>query len=230
VSDRAATRDSVDAIEAVTVGEDELDALAEAVFGTPAGRARVDPLLRRWEVEVGPIHEDDPHHGLWQAIRLDWALCDAEIDGGRGRGDTWAARAAAGLVDGIEPDPRWRAVSGTVVGLFEVWPSDPPFLRDRLRGACMPLHDAVRLVPVDDGPAALWEVRVCIGDGHAHLCRSPLPYPLELLPLLEQANADRFAPGGAPLRWSKLRRGWFAVHRARRADPAAIFERILATL
>jgi hypothetical protein len=111
--------------------------------------------------------------------------------------------------------------------LFEVWPSEPPFLRDRLRGACMPLSDTVRLIPAEDGPAALWEARVCICEGHGGLCRPPLPYPLELLPMLEQANADRFAPDGAPLPWSKLRRAWFAVHRAMRADPIAIFEQIV---
>jgi hypothetical protein len=212
----------------VLAGEDDLDELAEAVFGTLEGRRRLDPLLRRWDAEVGLIHEGDPHHGLWHAIRVDWALCDAEIEGGRGPGDTWAARAAAGLIDGIEPEPRWRAVSSTMVGLFEVWASEPPFLRDRLRGMCMPLHDAVRLIPGDDGPAALWEVRVCICGGHGHLCRSPLPYPLEILPILDRAHADRFA-GDAPLRGSKLRRAWFAYHRAARADPTAIFERILAS-
>jgi hypothetical protein len=216
-----------EAVESPCVGEDDLDALAEAVFGTPAGRGRLEPLLRRWDQEVGPMHEDDPHRELWHAIRVDWALCDAEIAGGRGSGDTWAARAASGLVEGIEAHARWRAVSSTMVGLFEVWPSEPPFLRDRLRGSCMPLHDEVRLVAGEEGPAALWEVRVCIVGGHARLCRSPLPYPLELLPLLEQANADRFA-GSSPLPWSKLRRAWLAHHRATRADPVAIFERILA--
>lgn len=211
------------------VDGDDLDALAEAVFGTRAGHARLEPMLRRWDLAIGPIHEDDPHYELWHAIRVDWALCDVDVEGGDGRGDTWAARAAAGLVDGVAPDPRWRAVASTFAGLFEVWPSEPPFVRDRLRGASMPLRDAVRLIPPDDGPAALWEVRVCVTDGHAHLCRAPLPYPLEILPMLEQAHADRFAPGGAPLRWSKLRRAWLAFHRATRADASAIFDRMLGT-
>ena len=209
----------------VLVGSDELDALAEAVFGSEEGRGRVAPLLRRWDAEVGAIHESDPDHELWHALRVDWALCDAELER---RGDTWAARAAAGLVEGIAPDPRWSAVASTHVGLFEVWASEPAFLRDRLRGVSVPLRDPVRLVPPDDGPAALWEVRVCITEGHAHLCRAPLPYPLELLPLLEEAYAARFLPDGAPLRWSKLRRAWLAVSRATRADPIALFERILA--
>jgi hypothetical protein len=208
----------------VRVDEDDLDALAEAVFGTESGRRRLEPLTRRWDDEVGLIHESDAHHELWHAIRVDWALCEAALGPG---GDTWAARAAAGLVEGVEPDARWRAVATTHVGLFEVWPSEPAFLRDRLHGVSLPLHDPVRLVAPDEGPAALWEVRVCIADGHAHLCRPPLPYPLELLPLFEQANRDRFAPGGAPLRLPKLRRAWLALHRATRADPAAIFHRIL---
>src|SRR3712207_8055393 len=47
-----------------------------------------------------------------------------------------------------------------------------PWMRDCVGGLCVPLADAVRLEPVADGePAALWEARVAIVDGRAHLCR-----------------------------------------------------------
>lgn len=208
-------------------GADELDALAEAVFGGDEGLARLHPLLRRWDDEVGPLREDDDQYPLWQAMRADWVLCDAAIVGGDGPGDTWARRAAIGAVPGVEPDPRWHAIATTFVGLFEVWPSRPAFLRDRVRGVSLPLGDDIELdPPTEKGPVALWEARITVVEGAAHLCRRPMPYPLSILPMLELAHALRFASPPTMLSWSKLRRSWLTFHRAPRAAAEAVFAQI----
>src|SRR5690606_25046725 len=127
--------------------------------------------------------------------------------GARGPGDTWAMRAIRGEVPGVEVPKTWAWVVGTWVGLFEVWPGPRPWLRDRLRGLSVALHDPVHLEPAQPGrPAALWEVRLRLDDGRARLCRMPVAYPLEIAPLLERASQSRWQRGGASPSLQGLRR------------------------
>ena len=79
---------------------DALDELAARVFGGPDGERRLEPLARRFEEAVGTLPRDHDDWSRWQEIRADWALCDAPLDG---VGDTWARRAAAGLIPGLAP-------------------------------------------------------------------------------------------------------------------------------
>lgn len=204
-----------------------LDEVARAVFDTTQGPSRLQPLLRRYDEEVGVILEDERHRDLLLATRLDWALCDAAIEGGAGPGDTWLRRAVRGEIEGLAVDPAWDRISATFVGLFEVWPGRRAFVRDLLHGISLPLADAVRLEPMPEGPAALWEVRIVIENGAARLCRPPLSYPLEILKTLDEQTLTRFRPDGAVLPLQALRRRWIQFHRASRADPVTWFSRLL---
>jgi hypothetical protein len=204
--------------------EDDLDALAEAVFGGEAGARRLQPLLDRFAAEVGVLRDDDVVTELFRAYRTDWALVDAELDG---PGDTWARRASHGLIEGVAPRPSFAAIAASLSGVFEVWPTRPPWLRDRLRGISVALADPVHVEPLGKGePAAVWEARLSIDDGRAHLLRPPLPYPVEVLPVLQDLGAARWRTGVRPGALA-LRRAWLQQQLAPRADPRATFARVL---
>ncbi|MCA9706986.1 MAG: hypothetical protein KDK70_14125 [Myxococcales bacterium] len=206
---------------------DALDGLAAAVFDGEAGRHRLAPLLARWDDEAAPLRDEDPDYACWQVIRTDWALCDAWTHDARGPGDTWARRAARGQLRGWVPGPDDLALASSVAGLFEVWPGRTPWLRDCIGGLCVGLADPVRLEPTgDDGPAALWEARVVIDGGRAHLCRAPLDYPLEILETVRARQLRRFAPGGRCPSLALLRRARLRWRRAERADAAVMFRLI----
>lgn len=203
-----------------------LDEIAAAVFDGPQGRERLAPLLVRWDDEVGRILDDDAHRETLLAIRIDWALCEAAIEGGGGPGDTWLRRAVAGDVDGVIAPERWAGALGTHTGVFEVWPTKRPFLRDRVRGVSLTLSDPIHVEPppVAGGPAALWEVRLFIDDDDgARMCREPLPYPIQLVGWLEELQVERFGARGAVPSIMRLRRRWLQYSRARHTDPMAIF-------
>ncbi len=201
-----------------------LDALAAAVFDGESGRRRLAPLLARWDDEAAPLRDEDPDYPRWQMIRADWALCDAQAHDARGPGDTWARRAAGGHLPGWRGEPDHGAVATSVSGLFEVWPGRLPWLRDCIGGLSVALADAVHLEPTgDDGPAALWEARVVLVGGRAHLCRPPLAYPLEILGTVRDRQLRRFSPGGRRPSLALLRRARLRWRRAERADAAVMF-------
>lgn len=213
---------------------DALDALAAAVFDGDEGHRRLAPLLARWDDEAAPLRDEDPDFGQWQMIRTDWAVCDALAHDAVGPGDTWARRAVEGRLPGWEPRPEDEALAASVCGLFEVWPGKIPWLRDRVGGVCLALADAARLEPVgEDGPVALWEARVVIGDvdprhpelgARAHLCRPPLSYPLEILDTVQERQLRRFAPDGRRPSLALLRRARLRWRRAERADARVMFK------
>lgn len=206
---------------------DALDELAAAVFDGEAGRHRFAPLLAHWGDEAAPVRDDEPDYASWQVIRTDWALCDALAHDATGPGDTWARRALRGRVLGFVPQAHHFAVAATVAGLFEVWPGKVPWLRDCVGGLCLPLADPVRLEPMgEDEPAALWEARIAIEGGRAHLCRPPLPYPLEVLESVRERQLRRFAPGGRMPSLALLRRARLRWRRAERADASVMFRLI----
>jgi hypothetical protein len=197
---------------------DALDEIASRVFGGAEGQARLQPLLSQWEDEVGRIHDDDEQHEVLQAVRTDWALCDANP------GDTWLRRVMRGAVPGVPPHDAWHPLLGGHVGLFEVWPGQQAWLRDVRSGLSVRLSDPVRVVPLPEGgPGALWEVRIVIVDGAARMCRPPLSYPLGVLDQLHDENRARFDHGGEPVSLLRLRRYWLQWARAPRAEAAAVF-------
>ena len=53
---------------------------------------------------------------------------------------------------------------------------------------------------------------------------TPLPYPIQLTPWLEELQIERFGRDGAPVSMMRLRRRWLQFSRARHADPMAIFQ------
>lgn len=168
---------------------ERLDALAQSVFAGEAGRARVAPLLERFDRRVGAPRADDADPERLHAVRVDWALCDASITDGMGAGmgaasvgDTWARRAAAGLVPGVEPHEDWARLASSVARVFEMWPGRPTLARDVLGGLLIPLAEPVVGLEEQAGhPAALWELRVVLGPDGAHTCRPAIDYPLDLL-------------------------------------------------
>lgn len=204
---------------------DALDAMAEALFDGERGRHHFAPLVARWDDEVASLRDDDADYARWQMIRTDWALCDAPAHDASGPGDTWARRVAGGEVEARPPGPLDSAVAASVSGLFEVWPGKVPWLRDCVAGICVALADEVWLEPADDdGPAALWEARVVLEGGRAHLCRPPLDYPLEVLEPIRTRQLQRFCPGGQRLSLSLLRRAHLRWRRAERADARVMFQ------
>lgn len=197
-----------------------LDDIASVVFGGDAGMQRLDPLLRQWDEEVGAIQQGDVEPELLHAVRTDWALVDAPIDGGA----SWLRRASRGEVPDLQWRDAWTPLLGSHVGLFEVWPGSRAWLRDVRCGLSLVLEDPVRVEPLPHGgPGALWEVRIVVEGGRARMCRRPLAYPIELLPDLHEATRRRFVAGGGPIPLLRLRRQWLQFHRAPRADPVAVF-------
>lgn len=191
-----------------------LDALAAAVFSGAAGRTRLAPLLERFDAQVGGLEVDDPDYELLQVSRMDWALCDAPATSEAGPGDTWAWRAIHGRVPGLAPSeaPSERAAACSLVGLFEVFPGEPTWVRDRVSGLVLCLFDAVGpFGAVEPGrPAALWELRLVPDEaGGVHVARAPIDYPLDLLEALEDGFARRFEaqpwPSMQDLRRARLR-------------------------
>lgn len=187
----------------VTAAGEALDALALEVFGGELGRARLAPLIERFDGEVGKLDELDPDYALLQLVRMDWALCDATIPGGAA-GETWAWRVAQ-----ADPSPLRRAAARSLAGLFEVFPGKPTWVRERLSGVVLRVLDGMGpWATVDEGPVALWELRLLPDDaGGFRLARPPIDYSLALLELLERELPRRF---GVP-RWPSLQ----ALRRAR---------------
>lgn len=197
------------------------DHVADAVV-RHAGAEAFTPLGYRFDDAVGRPREDDEDFALLQAIRSDWVVCDASIDGTPG--NTWAWRAARGEVPGVDVTDA-RAVAASVTGLFEVWPGRVTWVRDRVRGLCLPLVDTPEGVVQARHASALWELRLlpdASGRG-VRLGRRPLEYPLSLLTLLEASHGDRWSTGGG-LDLMSLRRARLGWIRGRRVGP---FERHL---
>jgi hypothetical protein len=191
-----------------------LDAVAAAAFDGAAGRARLAPLLARFDEEVGALAPDDPDFELLQLARMDWALCDVPAEAHAQPGDTWGWRVIHGRVPGgyCEPTPLRTAAARAVTGLFEVFPGEPTWVRDRISGLTLRLFDGVGPFPHGDPerPAALWELRLVPDpSGGCFVARPPIDYPLELLEALEREFARRFAasrwPNVQDLRRARLR-------------------------
>jgi hypothetical protein len=201
--------------EHVTAAGEALDALAAAVFSGPAGRAREAPLLERFDHEVGALEADDADFDLLQISRMDWALCDVPATPDAVPGDTWAWRAINGLVPGIArlDKPTILTAARSIVGLFEVYPGTPTWVRDRVSGVVLRLLDGVGPFPaLEPGePGAIWELRL-VGDAAAggfSIARVPIDYPIELIDTLDDQLARRFAAQPWPtlqdLRRARLR-------------------------
>lgn len=206
-----------------------LDAAARAVFDSVTGRIRLEPLLEAFDRDAGPLLDDDPSRDLLLAVRLDWALCDGLPLDHEDEGDTWLRRALAGMVPGVTPDPAWEPLLATHAGIFEVWPtSDGAFLRDVLRGVSGPLVAPTGLQPAARGPAALWDVRVVLGADGVSLCRAPIHYPLDVLPLLHEGAGRRFEQSRDRIvTIARLRSAWLSVQRQRRLPAKRAFARVL---
>jgi hypothetical protein len=145
---------------------------------------------------------------------MDWALCDVPAEANAGPGDSWAWRLMQGRVAGVrfEPTPLQRSAAGSLTGLFEVFPGEPTWVRDRLSGLVLRLFDKVGpfAYAEPDQPAAVWELRlVPDSSGGCFLARPPIDYPLELLDALDAAFAQRFGaspwPSMQDLRRARLR-------------------------
>ena len=207
-------------VEARVAGELEtpasqaLDALAAAAFDGALGRARLAPLLARFDAEVGALAADDPDFELLQLTRMDWALCDVPAEPDARPGDSWAWRVIHGRVPGAacEPSPLRNAAARSLTGLFEVFPGEPTWIRDRISGVVLRLFDGVGPFPHADPerPAALWELRLVPDpSGGCFVARPPIDYPIELLEALEGELARRFTmprwPSIQDLRRARLR-------------------------
>jgi hypothetical protein len=194
-----------------------LDALGAAVFDGAAGAARLAPLLARFDAEVGVLGSDDPDFELIALARMDWALCDVPAGGsevGGIPGDTWAWRVLHGRVPGVrcEPTPLRAAAARSFCGLFEVFPGEPTWVRDRVSGVVVRLFDGVGPFPQAEPahPAALWELRLVPDpSGGCFVARPPIDYPIALLDALEAEFPRRFAappwPSLQDLRRARLR-------------------------
>ncbi len=196
-----------------------LDLLATDVFGDD-NLNRLQPLLQRWDDEVGALRAEDRHTALMIATRLDWALVDASVPNDP-QGRSWCARAASGEIEGVDAAIAARCLR-THVGLFEVWPAHRcAWLRDRVAGVCVRLVDPIVLPPASRGPAALWEVRVEIEGGVARLCRAALDYPLALVDMLPEPSG----PGRDRTDvWARLRRGRLKHARTPKLDVRLAFK------
>lgn len=225
-----------------------LDALAAGVFGSPAGQRRLAPLLARWDDHVGPLREEDPEHPTWQAMRTDWALCDAAIDG---PGDTWAWRVVTGRLDldpvqtlsevlaedAPQPEHDRAAVHAaaalghaarSIAGLWLVHPGRRPWMCDALSGIGLELGSPMRLdaPPHRSGDAiALWDARVVVAGGVAQLCRPPVAYPLDVVKEVRRVGLSRLSSGATSRHevLMALRRRWLHWARAPRADARLLF-------
>jgi hypothetical protein len=139
-----------------------------------------------------------------------------------GPGDTWARRAAAGQVEGLDASPDWERVATSVSGVFQVWPGPQPWVRDALRGTAGPLVGEPSIPGDGDRPVALWELRVHWDDDGARSWREPITYPLELAPWLEERRVASLT-GRAPPPLMELRRGWLRRFRNPRVSVGAAF-------
>lgn len=191
-----------------------LDHVADAVVRT-VGSEAFEPLGRRFDDAVGRPREDDDDFALLQAIRSDWVVCEASISGTPG--DSWAWRAARGEVAELG-GPEVRAVAASFTGLFEIWPGRTTWVRDRLRGLCLPLADPPEGIEAAQQASALWELRLLPsidGTPGVRLGRRPLEYPMSLLSRLESSHGERWtAHGGLDL--MVLRRARLAWVRGRK--------------
>jgi hypothetical protein len=200
-----------------------LDAVAAAAFDGAAGRARLAPLLARFDAELGMLAADDPDFELLQVTRMDWALCDVPAEPDARPGDTWAWRVIHGRVPGArcESTPLRNAAARSVTGLFEVFPGEPTWVRDRISGLVLRLFDGVGpfLDADPERPAALWELRLVPDpSGGCFVARPPIDYPLELLDALEREHARRFASPRWPT-MQELRRARLRYLRAGKRTP-----------
>ncbi len=214
----------LDVIEGSKAG-DILDGLAARVFAGPLGLTRLAALFERFEQQVGKIGEDDPDFDQLQLVRMDWALCDATIPGA-GPGETWAWRAACGeLSESLSDRASWLAAR-TVCGLFEVFPGEPAWVRDRLSGVVLRLFDGIGPwphAPIEQ-PAALWELRLVPDEGGGfRMARPPIDYPPELLDTLDEELPKQFAAD----RWPTLQDLRRARLRYRRAGGRTPISRLL---
>lgn len=206
-----------------------LDALATKVFSGDRGLARLAPLLAIFDREVGKIGEDDPDFEQLQLVRMDWALCDATIPGA-GPGDTWAWRAIHGELDpagSASPiAPSEAAAARSICGLFEVFPGEPAWVRDRLSGVVLRLFDHIGPWPnaAPEQPAALWELRLVPDDtGGFRMARPPIDYPPELSQLLDREFSLQFGKH----RWPALQHLRKARLHFRRAGGRMTIDRML---
>lgn len=168
--------------------EAELDQLAEQVF---EDASRLDPLLGRFEREVGRFRDDDDELRLLQGIRTDWALCDAALES---PGDTWARRVARGLIPGTDPALGMSAAQSQA-GIFEVFAGATVWIRDPLRGTAYRLLDPIApFGPGSGTPAAVWELRVLYDadEEGVRMTRAPLRYPRDVARQLEGSHGRRF--------------------------------------
>lgn len=202
-----------------------LDVLAEAAFSGPKGRARIEALIERFDAEVGALAVDDQDFELLQLARTDWALCDVPAEPGARPGDSWALRALRGELPGVPAVDHSLALEAAscIVGLFEVYPGRPTWVRDRISGVVLRLCEAVGPFEVEyeDEPVALWELRLIADpDGGFHLARPPIDYPIELLDTLEEEFARRFGAEPWPT-MQDLRRARLRHFRAGKRTPIA---------
>lgn len=215
--------------EGTTLAGAALDALAAEVFSGSLGRARLAPLFEVFEREVGKIDEDDRDFEQLQLVRMDWALCDATVPGGA-PGDTWAWRAIHGDLEqqssATRLVPSWSTAARSICGLFEVFPGEPAWVRDRLSGVVLRLFDSIGPWPDvrPEQPAALWELRLVPDDaGGFRMARAPIDYPPDLLGLLELELPKQFATR----RWPCLQDLRKARLRFRRAGERTAIDRLL---
>jgi hypothetical protein len=111
-----------------------------------------------------------------------------------------------------DPTPLRAAAARSLTGLFEVFPGEPTWVRDRVSGLVLRLFDGVGPFPHGDPerPSALWELRLVPDQsGGCFVARPPIDYPLELARTLEAEFARRFAGARWPtmqdLRRARLR-------------------------
>lgn len=201
--------------------EDALDSLGEAVFGGARGHRRAESLLVALDRIVGGLSLGDKPYAMLQGHRVDWALCEMLAPGG-GPGETWAWRAAKGVLPEVVATPIVDALASSVVDLFEVWRARETLaLRGRFSGIVTHLAAAEHAYEIEAG-LGLWEARVVLLADGAHICRGPLAYPVEILPWLERATEQRWG-GEMTVDLLDLRSMGLAWRRSRGGDPRAYF-------
>jgi len=201
--------------------EDALDRLGEAVFGGERGLRRAQPLLAAIDRVVGGLSLGDQPYATLQGHRVDWALCEMLAPRG-GPGETWAWRAAKGLLPEVEATPIVDAVASSVVDLFEVWRARGELvIRGRFSGIVAHLAPTEEELEIE-GDVGLWEARVVLLADGAHLCRGPLAYPEEILPWLERATEQRWG-GEMTVDLLDIRASGLRWRRSAGGDPSAFF-------